>query len=113
MLRVQSAPVRDSERLMGYRMADRAPDVDNTNTSLQETFSIGTKMPVDASNTSVECLVDVNPFLRIATVNFHEMIQMGIHAYHRTTEELARSRVCTRLATATSVSTYLLTHQEP
>ena len=60
ILLVQVAPVRDSERLVSYGVLDGAPDVDNADASLQETFSIVAEVAVDTLDTSFIGLVNVN-----------------------------------------------------
>lgn len=49
---------------MSNRMADRAPDVDNSDSGLQEAFSILGHVIVNASDTGCISLVDVNSFLQ-------------------------------------------------
>ena len=63
MLGVKVAPVGDGEGLVGDRMVNGAPDVDDTNASLQETFSICTKVAVHTSDGGIVGLVNVNAFL--------------------------------------------------
>ena len=60
------APVRYSKRLVGYNIADWPPNVDDTHTTLQQALRIFTKMAVNTRDAGVECLVNVNAFLRAA-----------------------------------------------
>ena len=66
MLGVKVAPVGDGEGLVGDRMVNGAPDVDDTNASLQETFSILAKVAMHAGNGSIVRLVNVDALLHIS-----------------------------------------------
>ena len=57
---IERAPVRHSERLVRHGVADGAPDVDNADASLQETFSIVAEVAVDTLDTGFIGLVNVN-----------------------------------------------------
>lgn len=52
-------PVRDSQRLVCNGVPDRTPDVNDTNTPLQEAFRIVSEVAVNSLDTGLVGLVNV------------------------------------------------------
>ncbi len=67
MLGIERTPVRDSKRFMGDRVANRAPDVDDTYARFEKAFSVGAEMAMYTSDAGIECLVDVDALLQVSS----------------------------------------------
>lgn len=63
MLSVEVAPVGDSERLVGDRVVNGAPYVNDTDASLQKAFCVLAKVTMHSGNGSIIRLVNVDAFL--------------------------------------------------
>ena len=64
VLRVQVAPIGDSKRVVGDRVVNRTPHVNDAHTALQEPLGIRTEVTMHPRHRSIEGLVDVHTLLQ-------------------------------------------------
>ncbi len=86
MLSVERAPVRDSKGKVGDGVTDGAPDVDETDARLEESFGVSAEVTMYATDTCIERLVDVDTFLYGDSQ--WKIGPNGYNTYDRTTHRL-------------------------
>ena len=63
VLCVEVSPVGYSERLMGDRVPNGTPHIDDADASFQKTVCVFAQVAMHACNAGIECLIDVNALL--------------------------------------------------